>query len=123
MGRKLSATDLDKFKTILQGLKSELSGDIDRLEADAFATDGERASVDNLADIGSDSFSQEFSLELLQRDEATLGEISDALVRIAEGSFGQCESCTEWLPKARLAAMPYARLCVECQRREESGGR
>lgn len=121
MGRKLSTADVEKFRAMLLGLKSELTGDIDRLEADAFSTDGERASVDNLADVGSDSFAQEFSLELLQRDEATLGEISDALSRIHEGSFGQCESCSQWLPKARLAAMPYARLCIECQRLEESG--
>ncbi len=123
MGRKLTPAEIERFKALLQGLRNELSGDIDRLEEDALGHDGERVSMDNLADIGSDSFAQEFSLELLQRDEATLSEITDALHRVEEGTFGQCESCAQQLGKARLSAMPYARLCIECQRLEESGAR
>ena len=123
MGRKLTPAEIDRFKQLLMGLKNELSGDIDRLEADAFGHDNEKVSMDNLADIGSDSFAQEFSLELLQRDEATLAEIGDALSRLRDGTFGQCESCAQWLGKARLSAVPYARFCIDCQRLEESGAR
>jgi RNA polymerase-binding protein DksA len=120
MSKKLNARDLESFKTLLLQLRRELSHDIDDLEADAFATDGDRLSVDNPADIGSESFAQEFSLELLQRDEATLGEIDEALDRVEAGTFGLCETCEEPIPKARLNAVPYARNCIECQRRAES---
>jgi RNA polymerase-binding transcription factor DksA len=75
--------------------------------------------VDNPADIGSESFAQEFSLELLQRDEATLTEIDEALERVRIGTFGLCEGCAEPIPKARLNAVPHARFCVDCQRRNE----
>jgi len=120
--KKLNAKELETYKAILLQLQREISGDIHSLEDDAFSTDGDRLSVDNPADIGSESYSQEFSLELLQRDEATLGEIQEALQRVEAGTFGRCETCDEVIPKVRLNAVPHARLCVECQRKVERRG-
>jgi DnaK suppressor protein len=119
MSKKLSTRDLESYKVLLTQLRREVSGDISALEADAFSTDGDRLSVDNPADIGSESFAQEFSLELLQRDEATLAEIDEALERVKAGTFGQCEGCGQPIPKARLNAVPHARFCVDCQRKNE----
>ena len=119
MSKKLNARDLESYRLLLTQLRRELSGDISDLEADAFSTDGDRLSVDNPADIGSESFAQEFSLELLQRDEATLVEIDEALERLKLGTFGLCEGCEEPIPKARLNAVPHARFCVDCQRKSE----
>jgi len=119
MGRKPSKQDLERFRAVLEHLRREIAGDIDELANDALSGDGDRLSVDNPADTGSDSFAQEFSLELLQRDESTLGEITDALERIEGGTFGRCEGCEGWIPKSRLNAMPYARNCVRCQREAE----
>ena len=119
MGRKPSKQDLASFRALLEHLRREISGDIDDLATDAFSGDGGKPSVDNPADTGSDSFAQEFSLELLQRDEVTLGEIIEALDRLENGSFGRCEECEGWLPKSRLNAMPHARNCVDCQRAAE----
>ena len=119
MSKKLNAKDLESYKLLLAQLRKEMSGDISDLEADAFSTDGDRLSVDNPADIGSESFAQEFSLELLQRDEATLAEIDEALDRVRAGTFGLCEGCEEPIPKARLNAVPHARFCVNCQRKTE----
>ncbi len=120
MTKKLTSRDLEFYKAVLIQLRKELSGDITDLEADAFSTDGDRLSVDNPADIGSESFAQEFSLELLQRDEATLAEINEAIDRVRNGTYGLCEGCSETIPKARLNAMPHTRNCVECQRKAES---
>jgi RNA polymerase-binding protein DksA len=121
-GRKPSAADLKRYREILRVLRQELAGDIGHLEADAFQSDGERASADNPADIGSDSFAQEFSLELLQRDGETLDLVEDALKRLEAGDFGRCEECEGWIVKARLEALPFAKNCIECQRAEELGG-
>jgi len=116
MSKKLSADEIDSFTNLLRALRRQLSGDIDDLEQDAFATDGERSSVDDPANSGTDSYSQAFSLELLARDEAILAEIDDALERVRSGTYGRCETCGVWLPRSRLRAMPHARLCVACQR-------
>ncbi len=122
MARKLTSQDLENYRALLVRLRREISGDIDDLEHDAFATDGERPSTDNPADVGSDSFAQEFSLELMQRDEATRGEIEDALRRLERGTFGRCEQCEAWIPKSRLNTVPHARKCVGCQREAEQTG-
>jgi len=121
-GRKPRPEEIERFRAVLSHLRRVIAGDIGDLENDAFPTDAERASTDNPADNGSDSFNQEFSLELLARDEATLGEIVAALERCESGAFGRCESCEAWIPKARLEAMPYARNCIECQRQLEQAG-
>ena len=40
------------------------------------------------------------------------------LERIADKTYGYCERCFQPIPKPRLRALPYARLCVACK----SGG-
>jgi RNA polymerase-binding transcription factor DksA len=116
MGRKLTPEDVDRYRAILDHMRRVVVGDIDGLEADAFPEYGERPPIDNPAGAGSDTNAQEFSLELLQRDEEALGEIIDALERVGDGSFGRCATCDEWIPKTRLSAVPYTRNCVACQR-------
>lgn len=109
------------MQRLLLRLRAELVGDIGALE-DAALSAADRAAIDSPADAGSDAFSQEFSLELLARDEATLGEVEDALARIEAGTYGLCEECNEPIAKARLDAMPHARNCVVCQRELEGAG-
>ena len=119
MVKKPSNDELDRYRAVLLHLRREISGDIGHLEEDAFPTDGERVSVDNLADIGSDNFAQEFSLELLEHDGETLEMIDAAIERLAGGEFGRCEGCKSWIPRARLQAMPYTKNCIACQREAE----
>jgi RNA polymerase-binding transcription factor DksA len=45
-------------------------------------------------------------------------EIEAALGKIESGKYGVCEGCGELIPKLRLEALPYARLCMACK----SGG-
>ena len=118
-GRKLSDPDLAKFKELLLHIRGVITGDISKLEQDAFGIDGEVGGVDSVADGGSDSYTQAFSLELLEIDEHTLREIDQALERLNEGSFGRCQECESWLLKDRLRAIPYATCCVGCQRNKE----
>ena len=72
-----------------------------------------------MADLGTDNFEQEFALGLLQNQERALDEIAEALERINQGTFGQCEECHEAITRARLQALPYARHCVKCERKLE----
>ncbi|MCM8771079.1 MAG: TraR/DksA family transcriptional regulator, partial [Candidatus Omnitrophica bacterium] len=45
--------------------------------------------------------------------------IQDALKKIEEGTYGICEECKNLIAKARLKAIPYARLCLKCQEKKE----
>lgn len=53
-----------------------------------------------------------------------LVQIDDALSRILDDpdSFGLCDTCGEEIPPRRLALLPWARLCVDCQSRREAKG-
>ena len=120
-GRKPSAKDLERFAEVLNQMRDIVAGDIGLLEEDAFGIEGgTKAAVDNRFDGGSDSFYQEFSLELLARDASTLAEIDAALVRLGDGSFGRCDTCEVWIARPRLRAVPHARKCIECQRAAEA---
>jgi DnaK suppressor protein len=48
-------------------------------------------------------------------DMKLLREISDALQRIEQGTYGVCLECEEPISVKRLDAVPWARYCVTCQ--------
>jgi len=50
----------------------------------------------------------------LERERRTLKEIESALIRMEMGEYGTCDSCGSVIPKVRLDALPWARLCVHC---------
>ncbi|SBT41729.1 TraR/DksA family transcriptional regulator [Micromonospora auratinigra] len=55
---------------------------------------------------------------LIAATRQSLGQLGDALRRIAEGRYGSCERCATAIPPERLAVLPHARFCVPCQRRQ-----
>ncbi|MEU4427439.1 TraR/DksA family transcriptional regulator [Actinoplanes sp. NPDC024001] len=56
---------------------------------------------------------------LLAATRQSLEQITSALNRIADGSYGRCERCTTAIPAERLEALPHARLCVPCQQKHQ----
>ncbi len=50
--------------------------------------------------------------------QSEVEEVDHALEKIAAGTYGTCERCGQAIPKARLRAIPQARLCIACK----SGG-
>ena len=118
MTRKPTPKDLETFEHTLRLMLGALTGDIKNLENDALGNGKELPKVSS-EDGGADAYAQEFSLELLERDENTVVEVMEALDRIKEGSFGRCEACEKWIRKERLRAVPHARNCIDCQRKQE----
>jgi RNA polymerase-binding transcription factor DksA len=66
-------------------------------------------------DAGSDAYDRDFALSVLAKEQDALYEIEEALRRIERGAYGVCELSGEPIPQARLEAIPFARLTVECQ--------
>jgi RNA polymerase-binding protein DksA len=120
----LSKAELNEFKALLQFRKRKLQGDVNTLEGEAMKK-GSDAAGDlstlpmHLADMGTDSFEQDMSLGLMETETDELHEIEEAFERMKDGSFGLCENCKKKIPKERLKAIPYARLCVTCKMKEE----
>ncbi len=66
-------------------------------------------------DAGSDAYDRDFALSVLAKEQDALYEIEQALRRIERGVYGVCELSGDKIPQARLEAIPFARLTVECQ--------
>jgi DnaK suppressor protein len=75
--------------------------------------------IGDIYDIASAERERELSLMLGDRDRQKLAEIDDAIERINESSYGVCEECAEAIAEDRLRAMPFTRVCVECQSKSE----
>jgi DnaK suppressor protein len=71
------------------------------------------------ADDATDAFEQTKELSLLQNSERVLAQVEVALARFEEGVYGICERCGDYIDPARLKALPYATLCMDCQQRAE----
>ena len=124
----LSASDLDQFRNQLLGISARLRGDVDVISEGAFGRDDDSRTPTHPAELGSDNYEQDFALDLIHNEQETLKEISAALKKIDEESYGLCECCVEEgktgrkavIPKTRLKAIPWARNCVECERKREA---
>ena len=110
--------DMTKFKKPLETQRDELmgnaqktlSGDI-HLDPDDFPDEIDAASSEmNLA----------FQGRLRERERGLIGKIEEALQKIADGVFGECESCGEAISPKRIAARPVARLCIDCKAEQEA---
>jgi RNA polymerase-binding transcription factor len=74
--------------------------------------------VDNhMADTATATFDRELEDGLEEGAQQTIVDVKAALARIEDGSFGTCEICGKPIGAARLAAIPWARLCIDDQRR------
>src|SRR5580693_7888550 len=70
-------------------------------------------------DLASEERDREINSILSDRDRVKLKQIDDALERMDEGTYGVCESCGLEIAEERLEAMPFSRLCRDCQQDEE----
>lgn len=112
----MSAAQLDHFRNVLNGLKLELSQDIDRTvhtmqdEATVFADPNDRASQES-----------DMSLELRNRDRERklIKNIDKMLARIDAGEYGFCDKCGVEIGLSRLEARPTATLCIDCKTLDE----
>jgi DnaK suppressor protein len=70
-------------------------------------------------DLASEEREREISFILSDRERTKLKQVEDALARLADDSYGVCESCGLEIGEERLNAMPFSRLCRDCQQDQE----
>lgn len=78
--------------------------------------------AENLPDLGDQASAvtdQNFMLRLKEREQKLLKKIDEALERMANGTFGVCESCGGEIGIKRLKARPVTTLCIECKTKQE----
>ena len=122
-GQKLSSADIRKLTAILLAKRNEICGNVNEMESEALRrvrTDLSNMPI-HMADAGSDNYEIENTLGLMDSERRLLSEIDDALRRIGSNTYGICEGAGEQIPKKRLAAIPWARYCVQCAALAEKG--
>jgi DnaK suppressor protein len=97
-------------------LRSALAGDLSLLKELRSESPGD------VIDAAYDSAQDEISSQLAEVESRELANIENALERMRSGQYGQCEVCGGRIPMARLDALPYATMCIECQREMERSG-
>jgi len=103
-----------------RGIHSGQAVDL-RAEADSLALEREPGDVqfdEESGEGGTVTVDRERNLALSAQAVLAVEEIDDALKKIERKTYGGCERCYQPIPKARLRALPFARLCVACK----SGG-
>jgi DnaK suppressor protein len=70
------------------------------------------------ADLALDYSSRARRVSMVDQLEDQLDEIGKALQRIDDGTYGKCNDCGNYILPERLEALPYAELCIDCQRLE-----
>src|ERR671935_912224 len=97
----MTKTEIEAYRTSLLALRDRHNGDVSHLTDEALHRTGGGASGNlsnmpiHMADLGTDNFEQEFTLSLLQNEQQLVSEITAALDRITQGTFGHCEECEE----------------------------
>jgi DnaK suppressor protein len=128
--------ELKHYRQLLLDARREALRSSQGLADEALKASGQDFSVDHMADHGTDNYDQDFSLSLLEGESELVRDIDDAIAKIDGRSdlpYGLCEMCADeivdrgeesvpdpWIAKGRLEAIPYARLCVPHQERQEA---
>jgi RNA polymerase-binding transcription factor DksA len=118
---KLTPKELEGFRDILNRMRRELASRVHDLEEEALKSSGGNLSNMplHMADVGTDTFDQDFNIGMAQAERGIVQEIDEALKRIANRTYGMCMLTGKPIPKGRLAAMPWAKYTVESARQVE----
>ena len=111
----------EKYKKVLLEEKEKILGQINSLSEDTLASSQRDSSGDlsgysmHMADVGTDNFQRELALGLVSNEQQVLYRIEEALKRIEEGTYGQCDTCGKVIKERRLKALSFAAMCISCK--------
>ncbi len=105
---------LKKYKKILLSKREEIAASPDR----ATAAD-ETQRTGDWVDHSSQENDLHVNLALKQTDTKLLRAIDEALQRVDQGIFGICMDCDEPIAEARLDAVPWTRVCIDCKAKQD----
>jgi len=111
---------IKKYQQLLLDKKHELMTSVSEEEREG--RDAVTIEAKDYGDMATEAYGQEMSFAISDAGRRALKEIEDALLRIRDGSFGNCEKCNKPIDEARLEAVPHARMCLSCQESTEKDG-
>ena len=110
----MTPNDLAMFRKTLKAKQAELA-----------KTRGlESIAIERSADVLEEAdykTARELAIAGLNRESSVRRSVESALIRLQDGSFGICLHCGDEISKRRLAAVPWAPLCIACQEAADLG--
>jgi DnaK suppressor protein len=77
--------------------------------------------TEDIVDRANNAYSRELSFSISDAERTLLLQVEEAIGRVDAGTYGACANCGQPIPRPRLEAIPWARLCVQCQELHEQG--
>jgi DnaK suppressor protein len=127
--QRVTEKDMKEFETRLLTERGRILKEMGHLENTVLKVNPRDSAGDlsgysfHMADAGTDAMEREKAFLFASSEGRALIEINNALRRLYNGEYGTCESCGQPIARARLEAMPHARLCVTCKEKEERASR
>ncbi len=85
-------------------------------------TEDQQRRLESARDVGDQALmdlERELGISLMEMRNRRRQSIDEAITRLNDGTYGICADCGVEVSEKRLQAVPFAKLCVECQSREE----
>jgi DnaK suppressor protein len=114
---KTAPTDVAGFQEFFERKQTELTRILRKRDGIAI-----EKSADQMDEIQYAS-ERDLAIRNVDRESTLLRQVKAALRRIHDGSFGTCIECDSAISPKRLAAVPWAQRCIQCQDAADRGGR
>ncbi len=106
-------------KEVKENLLAERELLIEKLKGNDLSVDD--AETPDPVDLAVRNYSKNVMLAVSENESKQLVLIDEALVRIEDEEYGICQNCEKEVNPKRLAAIPWARYCLDCQELLEKG--
>lgn len=107
------------YRQSLLARRNSLVGQVQQAEMHSRERDSE--ATQDPADMAANAYNKEVLVSMSRNDRQLLTMVESALARMEQGEYGLCTNCEQPINEKRLAAIPWARLCLRCQELAERG--
>lgn len=119
--RELRERRQEVLHKMLIGKRQEIIKEIEDSLGQSLTEDQQRR-LESARDVGDQALmdlERELGISLMEMRNRRRQSIDEALTRLHDGTYGMCAECGIEISEKRLQAVPFAKLCVECQSRAE----
>ena len=109
-----------RFESLKEMLEERRQEIVEKLRTIREAMPDQRLDVQDAEEQAVTDFAKDMEFALVQMKADTLNRIDEALRRLDAETYGTCAECGTDIAAARLKALPFAVLCLDCQEREEN---
>jgi len=108
---KIKKNLIEKKDEILSSIKKESEDEVSEIESDSI--------IGDIIDEANNAYELQVLSKLSEKEQQKVKEISEALQRIEEETYGVCIVCGKPIGEKRLLAIPEAKKCIKCKAAEE----